>query len=260
MSDLDALSVEVSDYLKGSRVIKTDNESYDTLVIAPVESGPGLFMKVEEIPMNEMPKLTEQKMDFVTRYVTEYRQLKDWAEVYHVHFNTISDWLRDPAVQQYVARLRYERRMFNMAVILRTERLTFNVFNEILALKLDKSTMAIKFATAKFLAEYLGGRTATDGGVHSNAMRSLLGETRQVVSQNVKETQSAQDEGSLDDAALRALDAGIRESEEVLDNIKVFERVEKGEAIDAEFVPTGNGSGLSQQKPPEPEEKEKKAP
>lgn len=150
------LEAEVDSYLAASKSITTDGDGSAILLTAPVEGIPGQFTSLEQIPGN-LPPLPEDKMDFAFRYATEYHQITEWAKILGKGESTVSLWLRDPVVGYYIAMIRYERRAYNAAVLLRIERVTLAKLYEILTTKLNADNMGLILQAIKYVMDFLSG-------------------------------------------------------------------------------------------------------
>lgn len=154
---IDKLRDRVKDYLGQNSVQEIDPDRPTALVKAPVEVGHNTFIRVDDIPdLNNIPFIPERMRDFAFRYATEYKPNAEWAKEYGVGPVTIGTWLRNEGVKSYIALVRYEQRMYNLAQHTNMQRNVYKTINKILSdVNITADTIGPIVSMAKFVYQIL---------------------------------------------------------------------------------------------------------
>jgi len=153
---LNEIAQDIEGYLARKLSIFDVKSKELAVVRAPVDSGYSHFVDVDKLPDREdLPALSERMREFAFRYATEYKTIMKWAQEFGVAFQTVHKWLSNPKVRQHIAYIRYERRMYNMAVWIQLEREALRALHKILDTTIDGYTIDAIKSTAKFILEWM---------------------------------------------------------------------------------------------------------
>lgn len=224
----DALEQELDEFLSTSKTLTTDGDGTAIILTTPVETAPGSFMKLEDIPGN-LPPLPEEKMDFAFRYATEYHSMVEWAKIFGKGESTIGIWLRDPVVRYHIAMVRYERRAYNAARLLRIERATLDKLHEILTTKLTNENMAVILQAIKYVMDWLSGANRLPPVIGAEVRREMEQERKMIGEKLVEHGEKLANE---DD-----------EITHLRDELTEIEQIEKTIALHEAGKAGGNGRG-----------------
>ena len=155
--DREKIEADIVEYLSSGRTfLETDGStmmvraSLDALRLHGITGG----VSPEQL-LEQLPPLSDIKLDFARRYATEPRRLfKDWAEEFSVTVWSISKWLSDAAVQAHIAAYRAERHSYNMAVWLSMQQMAMDTLKRVLQLRATGSNADSLASTAFKVLEY----------------------------------------------------------------------------------------------------------
>lgn len=142
-SDMKKLHDRVRRYVRRIPEIIVDDNGPPSVVRAPVETGFSSFISVDDLPdIDDLPFIPEQMRDFAYRYATEYKKMTVWAKEYGCSTSTIRRWLKNTAVQSYIALTKMEKRFYTMARRSALENMVWQRLREFLSIKITGDNSA----------------------------------------------------------------------------------------------------------------------